>query len=92
MRSLKICKTAAPKRSPPWSNRHWTKEWMPRDIPAAARAVGNAALSGAALLLLDPAARAVAEHIAEAAVTVDLSAHPAFSEHYIRGMSFEPIE
>ena len=65
---------------------------MPRDIPAAARAVGNAALSGAALLLLDPAARAVAEHIAEAAVTVDLSAHPAFSEHYIRGMSFEPIE
>lgn len=65
---------------------------LPRGIPAAARTVGNAALSGAALLLLDPAARATAKRIAETAVTVDLSAHPTFSEHYIRGMSFEPIE
>ena len=49
---------------------------------------GNAALSGAAMLLLDKNMRARAAKIAKEAVVVDLATNPVFAEMYMTGMMF----
>lgn len=62
---------------------------LPKAIAASARAVGNAAISGAALLLLDAAKKATVQTIAQKAQALELSTNAAFAEHYMMGMFFE---
>lgn len=54
-----------------------------------AQTVGNAALSGAAMMLLSRDARKEAETLAKSARTLELSANPTFSDLYMMGMTFE---
>ena len=61
---------------------------LPRALAEVSRAVGNAALDGAAMLLLNADQRAVCEKISAQAKVVELSTSPVFSEHYISGMMF----
>lgn len=53
--------------------------------------VGNAALAGAAMLLLDEKAKAEAERITQNAEVLDLSTNATFSERYMTGMWFEEM-
>lgn len=62
---------------------------LPSALARVARAVGNAALDGAAMLLLDADSRERAESLAENAETLELSTDPYFSDHFISGMMFE---
>ena len=52
------------------------------------RVLGNAALSGAAMLLLDRELAQSFENLARSAETLTLSGSPAFSEYYMEGMLF----
>jgi len=65
-------------------------------FPAALRDktefIGNAALGGAAMLLLNRSLRAQTEQMAQAAVELELSASPTFMDHYIDCMQLEPCE
>lgn len=54
--------------------------------------IGNAALGGAAMLLLNRSLRAQTEQMAQAAVELELSASPTFMDHYIDCMQLEPCE
>ena len=62
---------------------------LPKDFAPSICTVGNAAVSGAAMLLLDSAKKAEAQTIAENAQVLELSTNPVFSEHYMMGMLFE---
>ena len=61
---------------------------IPRSLVTKARVLGNAALSGAALLLLDCSARSKAEQLAKAAHQLNLGGNPKFNENYIEQMFF----
>lgn len=61
---------------------------LPAALAGVARAVGNAALDGAATLLLDADSRERAESLAENAETLELSTNATFAERYIEGMGF----
>lgn len=61
---------------------------IPRELAARARSVGNAALDGAAMLLLDVSLRAESEAAAREARTVELSTDPVFAQLYMDGMFF----
>ena len=52
------------------------------------RVLGNAALSGAVMLLLDRELAAQAEAMAKDAKTIDLSTNPIFMTNYTEGMFF----
>ena len=59
-------------------------------MPAlGARGIGNAALEGAALSLLYPAARREAAAMAAATAVVDLATSPRFANEFIRRMAFD---
>ena len=58
-------------------------------LARASRTVGNAALSGASMLLLSRDARKEAETLAKGAKTLVLSANPTFVDLYMRNMTFE---
>ena len=62
---------------------------IPPELERSVRAVGNAALSGAAMLLLDRSQRKECEALARQAKVVDLATSPVFSELYMMGMMFE---
>lgn len=62
---------------------------FPRGLSTKTLVVGNAALEGASMLLLDPTLRAEAQKISESAKLLELSGNPDFAEKYIRGMAFE---
>ena len=62
---------------------------LPQELAAAAQTVGNAAISGAAMLLLDATKKAAARELAQKATVLDLSTSPVFSERYMMGMMFE---
>jgi uncharacterized 2Fe-2S/4Fe-4S cluster protein (DUF4445 family) len=64
---------------------------LPRGLARSAVAVGNAALAGASLLLLDREAEAEALSLARRAHTVELATHPVFSEKFMEAMTFEAI-
>lgn len=64
---------------------------IPRQLSEKMIAVGNAALGGASVLLLDKNARNKAEYLAKNAVTVDLSSNPVFSENYMNAMLLSEI-
>lgn len=61
-------------------------------FPAALRDktdfIGNAALGGAAMILLNREIRAQSEHLADAAEEIELSASAAFMDYYVDCMSF----
>ena len=61
---------------------------FPAGFAAKARAVGNAAGAGAAMVLLSDPIRREAEGMPAAVRTVELSSHPGFMDAYIDGMYF----
>ena len=64
---------------------------LPRGIAGKSKAVGNAALSGASMLLLAPELRVGCEELAQKARSLELSTDKLFSDLYIEGMFFEEI-
>ena len=64
---------------------------LPVELSTVAVTVGNAALDGASMLLLDPDAREVAEALARGAKSVNLSESRAFSDMYASSMIFTEI-
>ena len=50
--------------------------------------IGNAALGGASMLLLDKGLRGESEELARSSETVDLSSNPVFTRYYTEGMLF----
>lgn len=61
---------------------------LPPGIADRVSVIGNAALAGATMLLLDPARKDEIRRLADSAVSVRLSGHPAFSEHYMDAIAF----
>ena len=64
---------------------------LPRELAENSETVGNAALVGASILLLDSDMREKAKNIADSAKTLDLSTDKGFSERYMLGMMLEEI-
>lgn len=63
---------------------------LPRTPGAGKTMLGNAALSGAATLLLHPERRESAKALARTARLVDLGGNPKFSDRFIEAMMFRP--
>lgn len=61
---------------------------IPEELVPKVRVLGNAALSGASMLLLDRALTQPCERLAQFARTLVLSSNPVFSEYYTEGMFF----
>lgn len=61
---------------------------IPQALAPQAQAIGNAALHGAAMLLLDTALRDTAADIARSATVTDLATNPVFADSYINGILF----
>ena len=59
---------------------------LPDALARVSKAVGNAALTGAAMILLNTGIKDEAEEIAKKAKTLDLSTSPVFSDQYMSGM------
>ena len=64
---------------------------IPQALSESVNVVGNAALSGAAMLLLDGSTRDIAISLAKKADTVELSVNPIFTEKYMMAMFLEEI-
>lgn len=62
---------------------------FPKELSKTTRTVGNAALSGAAMILLNSNFKRTAESISKNANVLNLSKSPVFSEHYMMRMLFE---
>lgn len=62
---------------------------LPKPLATVACTVGNAALSGAAMILLNSELKAAAQRVARNAEVLELSSNCAFLEYYMMGMSFE---
>ena len=61
---------------------------LPAALTECLQAIGNAALGGASLLLLNRS-RAQCERIIDGVTVLELSSNPVFSESYMMGMIFE---
>ena len=61
---------------------------LPSGISPKTRAIGNAALGGAAMLLLAPRLREKCEKLTQNANVIELSTNKIFSDKYIEGMLF----
>ncbi|MEG1427663.1 MAG: ASKHA domain-containing protein [Oscillospiraceae bacterium] len=61
---------------------------FPTEIRKNALVLGNAALSGAAMMLMNPEFREASEQLANSAKTIDLTTNSFFSEYYVEGMFF----
>ena len=64
---------------------------LPVSLAERSYAVGNAALSGASMLLLNRDMKEKAERISKGARLLELSTSPAFSEYYMNGMLFGEV-
>ncbi len=64
---------------------------LPKILAGRSVAVGNAALTGAALLLLDSTLRPRASALAADAVTLELSTSDLFADRYLSGMTLGPV-
>ena len=64
---------------------------LPTALANSCQAVGNAALGGASMLLLNTGLRVTATQLASTAKTLDLATSKIFSEHYMFGMMFEEM-
>lgn len=62
---------------------------FPKAFAMATCAVGNAAISGAARILLDATSKETAQTLVRNVNVLDLATSSAFSEHYMMGMLFE---
>ena len=62
---------------------------IPQALTDRVRVIGNAALTGAAMLLLDRSLRDNTARLAKSASVSDLASSPVFSELYMNGMMFE---
>jgi len=62
---------------------------LPRVLCKKMKTVGNAALDGAAMLLLRRDALAKAQRLAKSATVLELSTSAAFADHYMSGMLLE---
>ncbi len=62
---------------------------IPEKLLGRSQSIGNAAHTGASLLLQNQGLVQVSEEIAKQAHTVELAANPAFADHYFRHMLFE---
>ena len=65
---------------------------LPRELASRARVLGNAALAGATMLLLDTAELDHIRDIARRARFVNLGGNPLFNELYVENMFFEAGE
>ena len=65
---------------------------LPSDLARRISAVGNAALAGASMLLLDRTLTEKIEKIAKVAETVELHGNPIFTESYTYGMIFCEVD
>lgn len=61
---------------------------IPAGFASKAKAIGNAAGAGAAMVLLSDAVREDTQRMGKVARTVELSTHPTFMDAYIDGMLF----
>lgn len=61
---------------------------IPAELVPRVRVIGNAALTGAAMLLLDKDLRKVCQEYAGCGKVAELSSHAYFAEEYIEGMLF----
>lgn len=61
---------------------------IPQEPVPRVRVLGNAALSGASMLLLDRELAPACEYLAQRAKTLELSANPVFTQYYTEGMFF----
>jgi uncharacterized 2Fe-2S/4Fe-4S cluster protein (DUF4445 family) len=64
---------------------------LPSALRGRIEAVGNAALEGASMMLLDASMSEKARALAEKAQTLELSTNKGFSEHFMMGMMFEEV-
>ena len=64
---------------------------LPTALADNSQTVGNAALGGASMLLLNTGLRVTATQLASTAKTLDLATSKIFSEHYMFGMMFEEM-
>lgn len=64
---------------------------LPTALAQNSETVGNAALEGASMLLLDSSMREKACMLSGKAQTLELSTHKGFSEHFMMGMMFEEV-
>ena len=62
---------------------------LPKELAQRSRIVGNAALAGASMLLLNSEMRRRAETVAKSANVLDLSVSAVFSDHYMIGLMLE---
>ena len=61
---------------------------LPEELAGRAHVLGNAALSGAAHVLLDAGKKQTLEQIAASSVHINLGGNPRFNEHYVDRMFF----
>jgi uncharacterized 2Fe-2S/4Fe-4S cluster protein (DUF4445 family) len=61
---------------------------IPNELSDKTAVIGNAALDGATMILLNKDAKARASQIAKSALVRELSSDPVFSEFYMMGMMF----
>ncbi len=61
---------------------------IPSELEERIDVVGNAALSGAAMLLLNSDLRKLCEKMARDAIVLELSSNPVFADEYMTGMLF----
>ena len=66
--------------------------FLPRELAARSKPVGNVALSGAAMLLLDCRSEATLGDFIRKTKVLELSSDPIFSEKYMISMLFQEIE
>ncbi len=64
---------------------------FPASLTERSQAVGNAALSGASMMLLNRNMKEKAERISKEARVLELSTSETFSEHYMTGMAFKRV-
>ena len=62
---------------------------FPNDLESRSEFIGNAALGGAAMLLMNPSLRTETEQRAEEALELSLSGSAAFTENYVDCMAFD---
>lgn len=62
---------------------------IPPELCGKARAIGNAAIAGAAMILQNREYPSSTAAFAEKAVTVELATNPQFMDYYVEGMLFE---
>lgn len=64
---------------------------LPRELAKKSKAVGNAALAGASMMLLNNEIKEKTAELVKNANTIDLSTNPTFSEQYMSGMMLEEV-